>query len=154
MDWKTIETQPDAASLIETFRNFHDGCIREAHLWTGHWVNSDRSMSVDAGLDNRIRILIQCSWPKATAIELWFEEITRFNLVPAPENYDSIIFNSVLLVRDGIIYWSPEDRCELPETLLNESELGNDYTWITARKLRWREVDLLGQELRYGAKGE
>ena len=152
MSWKTIETQADADTLMEKFRKFHDGCIREAHLWTGHWVSSDRSMSVATGLDNQIRILIQVSWPKASAIELWFEEITRFNLVPSPENSDSIIFGSVLLARDGTIFWSPEDCWDLPETFLDVSGLGDNYTWITARKLRWREVDWLGEELRYGPK--
>ena len=79
----------------------------EAHLWTGHWVSKDLSMTCSDSLDNCIRILVQRQFKDPSAIELLFEEVTRFNLVPSPENYESIIFEATLLVQDGTIYWTP-----------------------------------------------
>jgi len=132
--------------LMRLFGDFHDNCIREAHLWTGHWVSSDLSMVCPAHLDTRIRFLIQRQFEGPSAIELLFEEVTRFNLVPSPEDYASIIFSATLFVEDGLIFWSPEGNWRP-----NDPER-NDSTWISARTLRWREVPWLGEELRYGPK--
>jgi hypothetical protein len=144
MDWQEIKTQEDADALMGAFGGFHDGCLKEAHLWTGHWVAPDLSMSCPANLDNRIRFLVQRQSRNPSAIELLFEEVTRFNLVPTPENYESIIFSATLLVRDGIVFWSPEGDWR-------PDKVGKDEcTWVSARKLRWREVPWMGEELRYG----
>jgi hypothetical protein len=105
-------------------------------------------MSCRCDLDNSIRFLIQRQFENPSAIELLFEHVTRFNLVPSPENYDSVIFAATLLVQDGTIFWSPEGDWR-PEKLNKDQS-----TWVSARNLRWREVDWLGKELRYGPKGE
>ena len=146
MDWNEIRTQAEADALMKLFGEFHDGCIREAHLWTEHWVGRDLSMSCPGHLDNRIRFLIQRQRIDPAAVELLFEEVTRFNLVPAPENYMAIIFDAVLLAQDGTIYWSPDSRWS------PDSPYRDEVTWISARQLRWREVDWLGEELRYGPR--
>jgi hypothetical protein len=146
IEWEQVATQANADALMHVFGDFHDGCIHEAHLWTDHWVSSDLSMSCPTHLDNRIRFLIQRQFKDPSAIELLFEEVTRFNLVPSPEDYASIIFSATLLVQDGVIFWSPEGSWKPDEADKDES------TWISARKLRWREVPWLGQDLRYGPK--
>lgn len=146
MNWNEIKSQDDANALMELFGWFHDGCIREAHFWTDHWVSKDLSMSCPGNLDNRIRFLIQRQFKNPSAIELLFEEVTRFNLVPTPENYDTIIFEAVLIVREDGIYWSPESGWSI-----DSSQRDND-TWVSAKKLRWREVDWLGETLHYGPK--
>ncbi|HEV2969970.1 MAG TPA: hypothetical protein VGY55_08265 [Pirellulales bacterium] len=142
MDWKEIKSQADADALMGVFGGFHDSCIREAHLWTGHWVTPELRMRCVS--DNHLRVLFQRQFTNPSAIELIFEYVTRFNLVPAPENYDSIILAATLIVRDGDIFWSPVDDW-------TRAKLNNDeFTWVSAKKLRWREVDWLGKELRYG----
>jgi len=148
MKWNQIETQTDADVLMDLFGGFHDGCVREAHLWTDHWVASDLSMSCPGHLDNRIRFLIQRQFHNPSAIELLFDEVTRFNLVPTPDNYDSIIYDATLVVRDGIIYWSPEDDWS-PDSPIRDND-----TWISAKKLSWRIVDWLGEKLHYGPNEE
>ena len=105
MNWNEINTQADADALMDLFGDFHDGCIREAHLWTDHWVSADLSMSCPGHLDNRIRLLIQRQFRDPAAIELLFEQVTRVNLVPTPDNYDTIIFGASLLIRDGTVFW-------------------------------------------------
>jgi len=148
MNWKEIRTQADADVLMTTFGGFHDACVREAHLWTDHWVSADLSMSCPGYLDNRIRLLIQRQFANPSAIEMLFEEVTRFNLVPSPENYDSIIFDATLLVHDGSVFWSPDGnwRPEDPDR--------DTPTWISARRCRWRAVDWMGESLRYGLKDD
>jgi hypothetical protein len=148
MEWNRIGTQAEADTLMEVFGNFHDSCIREAHLWTDHLVTPELSMSCSGRLDNRIRLLIQRQSISPSAIELFFEEVTRINLVPAPENYDSVISAATLLVQDAYVFWSPESGW-------SPSGPGRDnVTWLSARKLSWRVVDWLGAELRYGPKDD
>lgn len=146
MNWNEITTQADADALLDLFGGFHDGCVREAHFWTDHYVAPDLGMSCPGNLDNRIRFLVQRQFRNPAAIELLFEEVTRFNLVPTPDNYDTIIEDATLLIRDGVIYWSPEFNWS-PDSPRRDEE-----TWISANHLRWREVDWLGEELRYGPK--
>jgi hypothetical protein len=148
MDWMEIKTQDNADALMERFGGFHDGCLREAHLWTDHYVAEDLSMSCPGNLDNRIRLLIQRQFRGPASIELLFEEVTRFNLVPASDNCDSIIFEATLLVRDGTIFWSPEGAWD-PSSPRRDAS-----TWISANRLRYREVDWLGKVLRYGPKDD
>ena len=146
MDWNEIKTQSDADALMKAFGGFHDGCIREAHFWTDHWVSKDLSMECPGNLDNRIRFLVQRQFRNPVAIELLFEKVTRFNLVPTPDNYDTIIYGATLLVRDDNIYWSPKGGWS-PDSSQRDEE-----TWISAKSLRWREVEWLGEELHYGPK--
>lgn len=146
MDWKNISTQDDADRLMKIFGEFHDACVREAHLWTDHWVDRDLRMACGYNLDNRIRFLIQRQFQNPSAIELLFDEVTRLNLVPSPENYDSIIFDATILVQEGTIYWSLEGGWR-PDRLDRD-----DATWVSAKKLCWREVDWLGEELHYGPR--
>ena len=144
MNWNIIKDQDDVDSLMALFGGFHDGCLREAHLWTGHWVSNDLAMTCPDSLDNCIRILVQRQFKDPSAIELLFEEVTRFNLVPSPENYESIIFEDILLVQDGTIYYPPNVGWwpEFPSR--------DEVTWVSAKRLRRRRVKWLGAELHYG----
>lgn len=148
MRWKDIKTQSEADALLSIFGYFHDACIRELHMWTEHWVSENLSMACNGDLDTKIRILIQRQFENPSSIELLFEEVERFNLVPSPENYDSIIYEAVLLVKEDGIYWSPEDDWSL------ESSDRDECTWLKARQLKWREVNWLGEQLHYGPKEE
>ena len=85
MNWNIIKDQDDVDSLMALFGGFHDGCLREAHLWTGHWVSNDLAMTCPDSLDNCIRILVQRQFKDPFAIELLFGEVARFNLVPSPK---------------------------------------------------------------------
>ena len=147
MNWQEIKTQADADALIVRFDGFHDSCIREAHIWTDSWVSPDLSMSVGVNLDTRVRLHIQRQWKNPMAIELLFEEVTRFNLAPSPEDSDSIINYVTMIVLDGSIYWASARNWD------PDNPDCNSYSWISARKLKWREVDgWLGEALQYGPK--
>ena len=146
IEWTKVETQADADALMKVFGGFHDACIREAHLATGYWVAEDLHMRCAAELDNNIQFLVQRQFTNPAAVLLLFEEVTRFNLVPATENMDSIILDATVLVRDGTIYWSVEGGWA------PDGENCDAVTWISAKRLRWRAVDWLGEELRLAPK--
>src|SRR3989442_14907300 len=129
MSWREIRSQADADALMEAFGGFHDACLRELHLWTDHYVEPDLSMSCPGHLDTRARVLIQRQFRDPSAIELFFDEITRFNLVATPENYDSIIFTASLVVLEREIFWSPEE--DWAPDLPNRDR----YSYIAARQL-------------------
>jgi len=57
--WIPLLSQADLEQLIHSFGGFHDGCIREAHVWTESFVDSDMRTSVASDLDTRVRLLIQ-----------------------------------------------------------------------------------------------
>jgi len=145
MTWQEIKTAEQASAFLKLFGHFHDGCIREAHLFTGHHVRSDLSMVVSGELDTSMKFLVQRQFKKPSCVELLFEQITRINIVPTDQNYDSIIYNSSISVEGGDITWiiekvSTADRLE-----------ANVDTWVRAKKLSWREANQnIGSDLIYG----
>ena len=146
--WKSLTSEADLEQLLKTFGAFHDGCIREAHVWTEHFVDSDLNMSCTGDLDTRIRLLIQRQFKAPSAIELFFEQVVTFHLQPSADNYDSIIFDAALLCRDGTFYWA-ENAGWSPE-----SPTRDDASWIAAKKLSWRDAsEWMGPDLRYGPGG-
>lgn len=146
MSWHPICDQADIQDLMSKFGGFHDGCVREAHMWTQSWVNDDLAMAVAANLDTRFRLWIQRQFRDPSAIELLFEEVVTIHWVPTADNYDSIIFGASLVIEDNLIYWSPDYQWTP-----NQPER-DKFTWIAAKKLSWREVGWLGEELHYGPK--
>lgn len=142
--WHEINSQDDTAELLAIFGYFHDGCLREAHLWTKHYVNAELAMTCTGGLDTSVRLLIQRQNTEPSAIELWFEKVVTFHLQPSAENYDSIIFKATMMYQNGIFYWA--DAPCWSSTKPDRDEV----TWIGAKKLSWRAAsDWMGSELRY-----
>lgn len=134
---------------MKLFGGFHDGCIREAHVWTQSFVNDGMSMSVAWDLDTRVRLLVQRQWKAPSAIELFFEKVVTFHLQPSPDNNDSIIFSATLLCRDDTFYWADLGGWA------PDSPTRDDATWIAAKKLSWRDAsEWIGPELRYGPSND
>jgi len=143
--WKPLSSQADLDQLMSLFGGFHDSCVREAHIWTEHFVDSELRMSCSGDLDTRVRLLIQRQYRGPSAIELLFEQVVTFHLQPSPENYDSIIFGAAMLCRGGTFYWA-EDAGWSPE-----SPKRDETSWIAAKKLSSRDAsEWMGSDLRYG----
>ena len=89
MNWIELKEESDINDLLERFGYFHDGCLRERHMWTGTYVDEDLSMAVPFGeLDTNVKMLFQRQYSNPSAIEF----------VPTPENYDSIITLATIAV--------------------------------------------------------
>jgi hypothetical protein len=104
--WKPLTSQADCDKLMKLFGGFHDGCIREAHVWTETSVDNALGMGCPALLDTRARLLVQRQWKAPSAIELLFEEIVTFHFQPSAENCDSIILSAEMLCRADTFYWA------------------------------------------------
>lgn len=144
--WNILRDQDDLSSLLYIFGWFHDSCIREMHMWTDHYVNSDLSMSLSPELDHNVRLLIQRQANNPLAIELLFNQVTQIYIKPSPEDYDSLINEGTLLYRDGIFYWATDSNWD-PDS----NSLFTSVNWISSKQLSWREVnEWTGNDLRYG----
>jgi hypothetical protein len=144
MTWKIINDEDSANELLSTFGYFHDSCIKEAHLWTRHWVSKELSMACDE-LDTSIKFLIQRQFKNPSCIELLFEEVSRINIIPSPKNYFSIIYTAKIGIENNEIFWSI-DTDESPKNLDPKLD-----SWITSKKLKWRVADeFLGEKMQYG----
>ncbi len=149
MEWINVHSQADVDYLLDRFGGFHDSCLREMHVWTEHWVVEDLAMAAPGHLDTHVRILFQRQFREPSAIEMLFSQVTRLNLVPSPENYDSIIFDATLLIRGDTIYWSDDAGWSPDDPQCHRS------TWIAAKQLCWRDAsEWLGHRLRYGPSGK
>lgn len=116
-------------------------------MWTGHSVNDRLAMTVCSNLDTSIKFLIQRQLKDPSCIELLFKGVTRINIVPSPENYDSIIYESNLGKINDEYFW-------VIDTLQTPSDLtSTEDSWITAKKLSWRATDeFMDDDLRYGGQ--
>ena len=87
--------------LMSLFGNFHDACLREMHVVTGHYVNPNLSMHVD--WRTTVHMLVQRQTAELSAIELRFEEVVGLQIYPPPPNCESIIFDAAFLFRDRVV---------------------------------------------------
>ena len=131
-DWQELSSPEQIQTLMHLFGNFHDGCVREIHVATSHYVTEDLSMHFDAPL--LVGILVQRQFPSPSAIELRFAEVVGLRFSPPAPNYDAIIRSAAFFLRDGIFYWA-EDGSWTPE-----SPGRDDYTWVAARRVWWRDA--------------
>jgi hypothetical protein len=130
---------------MANFGGFHDSCLREAHVWSEHYVHPDLKMHCSGNLDTRVRLLIQRQFKNPSAVELLFEQVTAFHLQPSAENYDSIIFEATMLHIGDTFYWADSGNW-LPTSATRDSA-----TWIAGRKMSWRDAsNWMGKQLRYG----
>ncbi len=131
--WKQLNSQADVEKLLDLFGEFHDGCMKELYLWTGHHVRDDLAMAVSPGLDNSLRVLFQRQFSDPSAIELFFEELLGLLLDPTPENHDSIIAAAGFVFEGGIFKFE------------------TDTISIQSRKVAWRDAsNWMGPTSRYG----
>lgn len=140
--WNALDTPEQIEAAMKAFGNFHDGCVREIHVATSHYVDPKLSMHFDARPE--VRMLVQRQFSSPSAIELRFAEIVELNVAFPDENYVAIIFSAGLFIEDGIVYWA-EDGGWKPGTPRSQ-----DSTWIAARRAWWRDASAwMGPDLRY-----
>ncbi|MBE1553834.1 hypothetical protein [Sporosarcina limicola] len=149
MDWIEVKDQKDIQNVLDTFGWFHDSCLKELYLWTESYVNEDLSMAVPSGLDTNVRILFQRQFRNPSAIELLFEGVTQFHILPSPENYDSIIYDTTLLLHNDLFYWADQSDWKPVDNSFDTS------SWIAATRLKWRDASSwMGDKNRYGVISE
>ncbi len=149
MEWIEVKDSKDIEKILDKFGWFHDSCLKELYMWTESYVDEDLSMAVPSGLDTNVRILFQRQFSHPSAIELLFEGVTQFHILPSPENYDSIIYNATLIFHNGLFYWANQNDWQ-PENNTTDTS-----SWISAKSLRWRDASSwMGKQNRYGVINE
>jgi hypothetical protein len=139
-DWQALRNSADVEALMSLCGHFHDACVREIHVATGHYVDESLSMTVD--WKTTIHMLVQRQFRPFPSIELRFEEVVGMRFSAPQANCESIIFDAAFFVQDGIFYWA--------DSSLWPTESAIDNTWIAARKVSWRDSSQwLGPDLRY-----
>ncbi|WP_339147191.1 MULTISPECIES: hypothetical protein [unclassified Sutcliffiella] len=145
MEWKELKDRNDIYNLLETFGEFHDSCLKELYMWTESYVDESLSMGMSTDLDTNVRILFQRQNDNPSAIELLFEGVTQFHIVPSPINYDPVIYEAKLILHEGYFYWADDLDWE-PNTYTQGAN-----SWISAKNLKWRDVSSwMGKRNRYG----
>lgn len=141
MSWKEIKVKKDVEELNNIFGNFHDAYLKEVCFSSGSYVNNDLSMHE---VNNPIaRFLFQRAWKNPAAIEIQFEDVIQINIKPGNKNEFSDIIVAHLYFEDGIYFWSAKDYEYIEEGK-------DDYTWIAAKKVKWRICDeYLGKKIIY-----
>lgn len=99
-NWRELKTENEIRELMDLFAQFHDGCIREIHIATGHFVEEDLSMTCH--WPTTLTMLVQRQRREPSALELKFEEVVELRMSPPSPNYDAIIWNALFVLQDGI----------------------------------------------------
>ncbi|AEE92445.1 hypothetical protein [Tepidanaerobacter acetatoxydans] len=142
MDWKEINSENDINDLLKTFGGFHDGVLREMHLWNDYYVDEDLRMDSGDGMLNA-KVLFQRQGKEPSVIEIIFLGIDKINIVSTPPNYWYMIFDATWVYKEGLYYWAEVGDWEIED---------NSVTWLSSQNIKWRSVDgWLGSKLRYGS---
>jgi len=145
MNWIELKEESEIKVLLEDFGYFHDGCLKEMHMWTETYVEENLNMNAPGELDTNVKLLFQRQFKNPSVIELWFEGVTGMHILPTAENFASILFEAVILKQNNTYYWSDDID-------FDPNEIEYNASWISAKNLRWRERnDWMGKQNRYGA---
>lgn len=129
----TLSNIEEVEEFILKVGYFNDSTLKEAHYESGscrdHNTNSMKCIDDLA----QLTLIFESQIGKGKVIELVFEHIERFNLVPSPIKYDSLFDNPYLFFRDGFIYFS---RYENEFEKIESSSPNN--TWVKAQKAKYR----------------
>jgi hypothetical protein len=85
-EWQALDAQARIDELMGLFGNFHDSCVREIHIATGHCVDSNLSMHLD--WRTSVHLLVQRQYAETSAVELRFEEVVGLHVSQSHEPGD------------------------------------------------------------------
>jgi hypothetical protein len=126
--WSYIRNQDDVNVLLEFYDNFHDSALRNLS-YIREETQENSGISVP-DIVRRVTMTFDSSW--CHSIEMVFEGVVVLNLRPARTIVDSEIFGATITVKDETVFFC-DDGVDMEEPT-------NEYTWIKAYELRWRQV--------------
>lgn len=117
MMMENVETQKDIDRLMQELNYFHDYVVLHIEYTSGTAILSD-GMYPLASERNIIVKLGTYVNGIGKLIELHFKKVSRMDLIPIDERYDSLIVRASLNLNDGNIVFSDSDNTENSQTLM------------------------------------
>lgn len=156
VEWITLKTEADISRLMNDIAGFHDGCLRESHIWTETYAN-EHYLHVETSPDTHLRLFFHVSSIAMSSLELEFDEVLEFRYAAPPDNCDSIISGASFSLKDGVFALSVSyiglpltgppggsiSKKDMPET--------NAGLIVMARKAKYRNTGMaMGDKPMYG----
>ncbi|MEA4987641.1 MAG: hypothetical protein VB095_06240 [Anaerovorax sp.] len=135
--WNEISSKEDANNLLELFGYFHDGCIKELKYVSGTFVKPNMNM-MPINEKRELCVIFQRQWRDPSVIEIVFSGLSLLHLAPVDENYTSEILDANMEFSEDGVFWIDGD---LSEKELHKALDAEGYTWIKAKKAKWRAVE-------------
>lgn len=133
MEFKKIISECDIQELMNEFAFFHDSCIKEIHYLSGSFVDEKRNMH-PINSDRTVSIIFESQQSKSKTLELRFNKIKEFHLIPKTEDTDCVIYGASLKKINDFFYWA--DWVDFSLNDLSE----NFGTWIIAQSVCWQFI--------------
>jgi hypothetical protein len=131
--WNIIETESDILNFMRRMDDLSDSCIKEIKYVSGGYVNEDLSMHAQNSKRN-LYICIQRQYSSLSTIELMFQGVKKFIMVPRNEHQDCVIYNTSLIKNQNLYYWADYEDLDIN----NFDEFG---TLAIAEKVYWRNIN-------------
>lgn len=131
--WNKIETESDITNFMKDMNDLSDSCIKEIKYVSGGYVNEDLSMYAQ-NLKRNLYICIQRQYNKFSTIELMFQGVVKFNMIPRNEHKDCVIYDSSLIKKQNLYYWADYEDLDIN----NIEEYG---TLVIAEHVYWRNIN-------------
>lgn len=141
MIWNEIITSADVERFKQEVNYLHDSCIVRAEYKTSTSVDEKGSMQP---VNYHCILLIELQQQRLgggrNCIELRFEDVLVFQILPRTEKYESIIYDTTLIKKGDLLYWADFENAnvENPFSKIDFNAQNNDWgTWVVARKMFW-----------------
>jgi hypothetical protein len=142
--WQPLATDEAIREFQAIVYDFHDGCLREAHLAFGTHLTDDDVTRIDSARALTVHLLIQLParlFPRPRAVALRFEQAVGCFFDACPPDCDPTIVRASIERRGDLYYWC-----------VGEQDIGGTGSpWVGGRRLSWRAQDSwTGDTPRYG----
>ncbi len=138
MRWNEIKSQKDIDTLMETFGSFKDSVITEMYYLSGAFIHPGMLM-YPVNAKRQLTVIFQHQEKEVPSIELAFSDMERLNLVPSCTNCFAQINEVTFKKVKGKIYMA--DIADFDVEKINKDVFYNSFTWVVAKKARWRVLE-------------
>lgn len=112
-NWNYIETQADIDSLMNEYKGFHDSILKELSYVSGEYVDNEKRMYLKSAGSKQVKLVYNSDWAKEIEIILLSPRIVH--LIPAEENYMSVLYETSILIKDCAVYFFDSNIDKIPD---------------------------------------
>lgn len=141
--WKTIETETDIETLLETYFGFHDACIISVSYQSGITLDHKGTMFFPNACAHQMLIRCQSQMARET-LELLFIGLRQARLVGWEDNYLCLMSDAYLSFAYALLPGEPKKQIVWassgwfdPKKMENAIREPAD-SYVVANELRWR----------------